>query len=359
MALHLSLNTIVSFLVTFFTIPILIKFAEQTGLYAHRCERASHDHEVPTLGGIAIFLGMMFSTLLLCPNGEFHKIQYLLVTQFVIFFLGLKDDIFVLSARKKLLVQFLCAGTLIFFAKAKITNFYGVFGVGELSEAESVVFTLITIVGLINAMNLIDGINWLAGLISISATSFLAYWFSINGFELYAGISFTIIGAVCAFLHYNKSPARIFMGDTGSLLIGLTLSYLIIRFINLNHTTPGLAVELRSAPSLAVSLLFIPVLDTLRVIFLRLKDKRSPFSPDKNHLHHILLSTGLTHIKSSFILAGINTGVIIVSFLLNQYTGRIVVTSLFLLGFAAINFLSFRKVQKRFNIVEPNRSKAS
>ena len=337
----------ISFIVSYMTMPILIKFANHATIYANPCERSSHDRSIPNLGGIGIFLGIVFSILLLTPNNLFAGLQYILVTQFIIFFLGLKDDIFVLSAKNKLIIQVACALILISLSGARITSFYGTLGVYELTEPQSYIFSIITIVGLVNAFNLIDGINWLAGLISISSALFLSTWFIINGLTIYAGLSLAIIGSVIAFLIYNKTPAKIFMGDTGSLLLGLTLTFLIIKFINLNHTTQELQFQLRSAPAMAVSIFFIPILDTLRVFFIRIKDKRSPLSPDKNHLHHILLDAKFSHIQAALCLFVINSICIIISLVLNRYTGKITVPLLFVLTFSIINLIVFSRVKKK------------
>ncbi|WP_158536787.1 MULTISPECIES: MraY family glycosyltransferase [Halobacteriovorax] len=329
------------------TMPILIKFANHATIYADPCERSSHDKKVPNLGGIGIFLGIVFSMLLLTPNKLFSGLQYILATQFIIFFLGLKDDIFILSAKNKLIIQIACALILIVLSGARITSFYGTLGIYELTDTQSYIFSIITIVGLVNAFNLIDGINWLAGLISISAATFLSIWFITNGFIIFAGLSLAIIGSVIAFLIYNKTPARIFMGDTGSLLLGLTLTFLIIKFINLNHTLPNLKFQLRSAPSMAVSIFFIPILDTLRVFLIRIKEKRSPLSPDKNHLHHILLDANFTHLQAALSLFFINSACIIISLILNRFTGKIIIPLLFVFSFSLINVFIFSRVKKK------------
>ncbi|MFG1592792.1 MraY family glycosyltransferase [Halobacteriovorax sp. CON-3] len=340
-----------SFVITYITIPILIKFAEFTSLYTDSNHRTAHKHKVPSLGGIALFMGICFSSLLLTPNDQFNSIQYLLATQFIIFFLGLKDDIFVLSARKKLLVQLICAQIIFFYSGVRIDNFYSVLGIGALNEVESNLITTLAFVGLINAFNLIDGINWLAGLISISACLFLATWFGVNNFQVELGISLSLIGSLLAFLKFNKTPAKIFMGDTGSLLIGLTISYLLIRFINLNHNSTNLVFEFRSAPSIAVAVVFIPLLDTLRVMFIRLLQKKSPFTPDQNHLHHILLRKGLSHIQAALVLFMLNSACIIIAMILHKVTGKIVITSMFIVLFSFFNLIAFNRMHKKyFNI---------
>ncbi|POB13208.1 MraY family glycosyltransferase [Halobacteriovorax sp. DA5] len=351
MILTSILTLISSLIITYVTIPILIKFAEFTSLYTDSNHRTCHKHKVPSLGGIALFMGICFSSLLLTPNDQFGSIQYLLATQFIIFFLGLKDDIFVLSARKKLLVQIICAQIIFFYSGVRIDNFYNVLGIGELNIIQSNIITTLTFVGLINAFNLIDGINWLAGLISISACLFLAAWFSINGFQVELCITLSLIGSLLAFLKFNKTPAKIFMGDTGSLLIGLTISYLLIRFINLNHKSTDLVLVFRSAPSIAIAVVFVPLLDTLRVMFIRILEKKSPFTPDQNHLHHILLKKGLSHIQAALILFAINTACIIIAIALHRITGKIVITSMFIVLFTFFNLITFNRMSKKyFNI---------
>ncbi len=337
-----------SLVITYITIPILIKFANSTNLYATENSRTCHKSPIPSLGGIAIFMGICFSSLLLVPNNQFNSIQYLLATQFIIFFLGLKDDIFVLSARKKLIVQIIIAQIIHIYSGVRIDNFYGVFGIGALSAIESNLITTLTFVGLINAFNLIDGINWLAGLISISACLFLGTWFAINGFELELGITMALTGSLLGFLKFNKTPAKIFMGDTGSLLIGLTITYLLIRFINLNHKSTDLYFSFRSAPSMAVAVVFIPLLDTLRVMFIRLIKKQSPFTPDQNHLHHILLKRGFSHIESSLILFAINCGCIISAIILNKITGKIVIPAMFIVLYTFFNLITFNRMSKKY-----------
>ncbi|WP_419168992.1 MraY family glycosyltransferase [Halobacteriovorax sp.] len=275
-------------------------------------------------------------------------IRYLLVTQFIIFFLGLKDDIHPVSANTKLLVQLICSIILIFAGGIYIDNFYGVLGINNVPKPIAYIFTSFLFISLINAFNLIDGIDWHAGLITISSSIFLLIWFYINGFTTELAVTTALIGSTLAFLKYNKSPARIFMGDTGSLLIGLTITYLIIKFIKLNHEQTDLVLELRSAPTMAISLVFIPILDTCRVFFCRIMEKRSPFSPDRNHIHHILVDKGYSHVKASLILFSVNTLVILISYSLNQYTGKITVPLLFLTAFAILGFYTTSKIKRHY-----------
>ncbi|MFG1505562.1 MraY family glycosyltransferase [Halobacteriovorax sp. ZH5_bin.2] len=335
-----------SFLVTYFAIPNLIRISKIKAAHTEINERSSHSHLVSSFGGIGIFLGLFFTCLTFSPNQNLTEIKFLLVTQFIIFFLGLKDDIRPVSAKTKIAVQFICSLIIIFAANVRVESFYGVLGINEIPNILSYIFTIFLFISLINAFNLIDGIDWLAGLITISASSFLLLWFFINYQYTEASVTLALIGSTLAFLIYNKSPAKIFMGDTGSLLIGLTITYLIIMFIKLNHETTGLELKLRSATTMAVSLVFIPVLDTLRVFCCRLMERRSPFSPDRNHIHHIIVDKGFSHVTASIILFIINSAVIVISFFLNQITGKVTIPLLFLLSFGILGLFSTSKIRK-------------
>ena len=336
-----------SFAITYAVTPILIKFAKNAQIYAHDSDRKCHTSPVPSTGGAALFLGILFPTMLLTPNTEFNSIQYLICAQFTIFLLGLKDDIFILSARKKLFFQIICAQIIFLFTSVRIDNFYSILGIQELTYLESNMATTIIFVGLTNAFNLIDGINWLAGLMSISAASFLAYWFTINGFQIESGIASTLIGSVAAFLIFNKTPSRIFMGDAGSLLLGFTISYLLIRFINLNHEAAILTVRFQSAPFIAMSVVFVPILDTTRILITRILQKRSPLTPDQNHLHHILLRKGLSHIQASLTLFLINYSAIATAIILNNTAGKTTITYILLLLYAITILTAFTCLNKK------------
>lgn len=308
---------------TYLSIPSLLKFASSTGLYVKVNERMSHLKETPNLGGIAIFVGSIIATLFLIPNESFHHLQYLLLCQLVIFFTGLKDDIFILSPSTKIIIQAFCVSMLFFYAGTKIDNFYGILGIYKLSEPVSYLFTLISAIGLINAFNLIDGIDTLASFIGLSILMFLTPWFIYNGFKLESYICLALCGSIIAFFKYNKSPAKIFMGDSGSLYIGLTLTYLVFKFIHLNHNTTDLGYQIASAPIVGFCLFSVPIIDTIRVFAIRLKSKKSPFQADRNHLHHILLAATKSHMKTSITLASINSfGILLCIAALSTFSSR-------------------------------------
>ncbi len=291
---------------TYILIPAIINVARIKKLVDVPNGRSSHSEVTPSLGGVAIFTGMVFSVVFWTPFEDFSGLQYILGAFLIIFLIGVRDDILPLAARKKLVGQILAALVLIFKADLHISSLYGVFGVGDIPYWASVLVTLFTIIVVINSINLIDGINGLAGCLAVVVSALLGTWFYLVGEIGYSVLAFSMVGAALGFLRYNITPAKIFMGDTGSLLVGITLAILAIRFIEYNKILPAdHAYHLQSVPALVVSLFVLPLFDTLRVFVKRMRAGRSPFSPDRMHIHHILLDLGMTHMQA--------TGVLIVS----------------------------------------------
>ena len=283
-----------AFLITFFSIPVIIKVAKDKKLFDEPEERKIHKQVIPTLGGLGIFAGFIIATLMGIPPAEISPLQYFLAAIMLIFFMGIKDDILILTASKKFIGQLVAAGIIIKFGGVEIKDMYGILGVHALSHSASFLITLFTIVVITNSFNLIDGVDGLAGSLGLLTTLLFGTYFYFSGQILYAVMALSLAGALSAFLIYNFHPAKIFMGDTGSLLIGLVNSILVIQFIN-TASSPGALFPVESAPAIGFAVLLIPLFDTLRVVGLRLLSRRSPFCPDRNHIHHFLLDLGLSH----------------------------------------------------------------
>jgi len=303
----LILSFLTAFALTYFTLPSIISIARAKRLCDEPNDRSSHQESTPSLGGVGIFAGSVFSVMLWTPFQNFVNLQYILCALIIIFFIGAKDDISPVSASTKILGQFLAAAIVVFKSDILLHGFYGVFGIQDPGWMVSVLLTIFTILVIINAFNLIDGINGLAGTIGLLITIVLGAWYVLVDHFEYALIAFAIAGAVLAFLKYNYSPAKIFMGDTGSLLLGLVLSVLIIKFIDLNsQLEAGHAYKFEAIPVVAIGILIIPLFDTLRVFTTRALRGQSPFRPDRRHIHHLLVDYGFTHMKATTSLAAVN-----------------------------------------------------
>ncbi|WMJ72494.1 MraY family glycosyltransferase [Cytophagaceae bacterium ABcell3] len=308
-----------------FAIPSIIYVAHVKKLLDKPNLRTIHESLTPRLGGLAIFAGFMSA---LTIFGEVVEgIQQLLAACLVIFFIGLKDDIITVSAFKKFFVQVLAAGIVMFIADIRITSFQGVLGIYELDHGTSYAFTFLVIIGLTNAVNLIDGLDGLAGtIISIISAMYGIYFLLFGGtdFVPYAYVSFCLLGGIAGFLRYNFYKAIIFMGDTGSLVCGFIIAVLSIQFIEMQ--------AVHNAPAIAMAILFIPILDTLRVFVLRILSGVSPFSPDKNHIHHRLVDMGLTQMGTVGTLSALNIFSISLITYLSHLDGTVLISMLFLLA---------------------------
>jgi UDP-N-acetylmuramyl pentapeptide phosphotransferase/UDP-N-acetylglucosamine-1-phosphate transferase len=314
---NILLSASLAFLITFFAIPVIIQVAKSKKLFDEPDERKVHKTVIPTLGGLGIFAGFIIATLMGVPAGESAELQYIAAAAIVIFFLGIKDDIMILSASKKFVGQLIAAGILIKFGGIQITNMHGFMGIHVLPHIASIVFTVFTIIVITNSFNLIDGVDGLAGSLGLLTSLVFGAYFALNGDTVYAAISLSLAGSIVGFLIYNFSPAKIFMGDTGSLLLGLINSVMVIKFINIAES-PTANIKFAAAPALGFAILMIPLFDTLRVFTIRIMDRRSPFSPDRNHVHHFLLDLGLSHRMVTITCVATNIIFIVTAFLLRN-----------------------------------------
>jgi UDP-GlcNAc:undecaprenyl-phosphate/decaprenyl-phosphate GlcNAc-1-phosphate transferase len=303
----LMLSFITAFILTYLIIPIIIKVAQERRIFDQPNERSAHLEPTPSLGGIGIFAGTVCAIVLWTPLQTFDTLQYILAAFLLIFLMGVLDDLMPISPVKKFVGQLLVAVILVWKAGVQITSFYGVFGIETLPGLTSFALSIVIIVGIINAFNLIDGVNGLAGSIGLFACILFGAWFFATGLIGLAVVAFGLAGAVVAFLKYNFSPARIFMGDTGSMLIGTVCALLAIKFIESNHVVPtDSPFVLGGAPAIAIAILILPIYDTVSSFLRRVLKGQSPFAPDKKHIHHQLLRLGLSHTKTTLTLMGVN-----------------------------------------------------
>jgi len=340
--------SIISFFVAYTAIPVVIKIAEAKKLFDTPCERKIHITPIASLGGIGIFVGFIFSICILIPFTKAPWIQYFIASSLIIFFLGLKDDLLLISPMKKfggqLLATFLIASQSYF----KLSSAFGFLGITQLHPLLSIAFTFLTILVIINAFNLIDGVDGLAGVLGLISTLFFGVVFLIEKDIPFASLAFSMSAGLVAFLFYNITPAKIFMGDTGSLLLGLVNAVLAIHFINL-ETAGNTFFQFRAAPAIAFAVIFIPLIDTIRVSLIRLYHGKSPFSPDLNHLHHILLKRGYSHIKITLILGTFSLLLIFFAIVAQPLGINFVVFSLFGIGLTAIGVFRWVTSSERFN----------
>ncbi len=355
--LDILLTASVSFIISFLAIPVVLQIAEQKKLFDVPDERKIHTLPVASLGGVGIFGGFLLASLLSIQGYINPEFQYFFAAAIVIFFLGLKDDLMVLSATKKFIGQMIAASILIHLGGIRLDSMHGLFGFETLPEAFSLALSYLTVIVVINSFNLIDGVDGLAGTLgTLTMLAFGTYFFAI-GQEAYALMAFALAGSLIAFLIFNHSPAKIFMGDSGSLMVGLISSIMVIKFISLADSQ-DVSIPIQSAVAVGFAILIVPLLDTLRVFSVRIFNGQSPFTPDRNHVHHLLLDRGLSHTAVTLILASVNIAFILFSLLAKGLGTTLLMLTMVSIAFLGLGILYYSKPKRRLVVAKSINGKA-
>lgn len=311
-------------------------------------QRSSHKGSVPNIGGIVVFLAFLCSFLLFARfpiKGEF---QYILLGAILIFLIGIYDDLLEISPRKKVKGEMLGVLVLLVGGGFYLTNLHGLFGIYELSPWIGLPLTFIGLVGLINAINLIDGIDGLCSGVALMDCLFFGIWFYCCGHIEYALLCGVLSTAIIPFFFINVfgKRSKMFMGDSGALMVGFLLGVMAIKFCDIDINTED-ACSVNAALGVVFSVLAIPVLDTLRLFASRWMRGKSPFSPDKRHFHHKLLTIyGGVHKKATFTLLFLNFMFIILGVVGRNWTNELLILIdivLFSVIFYVIDRLAKRK----------------
>jgi len=340
-----------SLLVVAFAIPPIITVSLRKRLFDDPNEaRKIHKRIIPNFGGVAIFTGFLFSCSLFIPSQILPEANVLMAGGLVLFMIGLKDDIIGLGPGIKFVAQFLSAFIVAVVANIRISDLHGVFGFYDIPYYASIALTVFFIVGIVNAFNLIDGIDGLAGSIGLVLSMVFGVLFYKSGDLGWAYLATSLAGALLGFLFFNVTPARIFMGDSGSLLLGFIAAVLSIKFISVSLSENVMAgpFQITSGIGLVSAILIIPVFDTLRVFTLRILRGTSPFTADSNHIHHRLLSLGLSHVQAALVLASVNVVFIIAALSLQNIGDAELIsfTMLFMLTLNGILSLFINRFKK-------------
>ena len=305
-------------LISFRSFPLIIYIAIKRHFFDEPDDRSAHDFKVPTLGGIGIYICLM---LVISLSGVLLNSMDMIILiggLTVLFFLGLKDDLYVLDPKKKFLGQLLVALVLVTLSDIRVIGFSNLFSVETLPYWLSIIFTVFIFILIINAFNLIDGINGLAGTIALMASVVFATLFYLADNLLLATLAVALAASLIPFLRLNMVKPKIFMGDTGSMIVGFMLAYFAVSFISMAQTSPESNFK-NSVPIIIQAILFFPLLDTFRILIIRIfVHKTSPFKADRNHIHHRLLDLGYSHLRATTIILLMNLSIIILAFLLTD-----------------------------------------
>jgi UDP-N-acetylmuramyl pentapeptide phosphotransferase/UDP-N-acetylglucosamine-1-phosphate transferase len=350
-----------SFIIVNICTPVLIKVSLAKNLTDEPGDlRKLHSKHIPTIGGIIIFAGTLFSYTLLLPYIGTHasyaipKVDlldsnYLIAALLILFFIGIKDDIIGTAAIYKLMGQLIVGLIIVLMGNIRITGFHGLFGLNELPYWASVFLSVLTYVAIINAINFIDGVDGLAAGIGLIASACFGAWFSLAGNTLSAALAFSLSGALLGFLMFNFSPAKIFMGDSGSLVIGLILSFVGIKLIEYNPDHLPSGIVGLSRPLIVMAALVYPLMDILRIITIRIFKGQSPLGADRNHIHHTLIDLGFNHRQVAVFLYLYTLTVLAITFAVKGMDPTI---SFLIIGSVALVIIQFpliiRKTRLKF-----------
>jgi len=331
-----------------FSIPRIILLAKKKRLFdLPDNHRKIHKEVVPNLGGVGIFFSFIIIASIFIRFETFHTWNYLVAAATVLFVVGIKDDIISLTPSKKFAAQILAAVITVYVADIRLHSLHGILGIYVMPGWISIAFSIIGCIFVTNAFNLIDGIDGLAGTIGVLCSFALGTCLFIQGNYSAAYVALALMGSLIGFLRYNIAPAKIFMGDSGSLFIGFTISVLSIIFINSFNPENNLLASFIHAPKgaliFALSVLFIPVFDSFRVFITRIAKGHHPFHADRTHLHHYLLDLGFSHSNTVTTLVTANLLIISVSLLVQDLNPNIAIAAILVLTFGLFAILYFMR----------------
>jgi len=302
--------------------------------------RKIHGAEIPSLGGIGIFIGYVVVLAFFWPTQHVFM-PYILTSSVILFFTGIYDDIMNMRPSKKLIAQLIASFITIYFARVQITTLYGLFGIGNIPYWPGIVLTTLFCTFFINVFNFVDGIDGLAGVLAALYLGVLGVMFASIRHENIAGISFALMGATIGLLYYNIAPARIYMGDTGSMFLGFTIFIFSLLFLSwCNSGEMNLIAHYIHSPQntflLVFAMLLLPIFDAVRVFILRASRGVSPLRADRTHLHYYLLDAGFTHTQSVAIIVGINILIMATAFILQDANPYLILLTIILVSLASL-----------------------
>jgi len=300
-------------------LPVIIRIASSKKLFVPRQYRMVHPEKVSSLGGIAIFTGVLFVTLFFSDFEDFKEIKYFLAAGSFIFLVGLRDDLKKVRPFDKLIGQIAAASIIIFLGGLRIEYIESYNEIFHIPHSISYLISIAVFIWFINAYNFFDGIDLQASLNAVVILIPLGFWFYLTSQYNFSLLLMATAGSLFAFIFFNYSPSKIFMGDTGTITIGFILAFAFIKFINLN--TENLAGDFNIQKPIVYGILafILPLSDSLRVVFTRIFRGSSPFLADKNHLHHLLIHLKWKQNNIAFFTTSYTTLSIIINFFLVKH----------------------------------------
>ncbi len=338
-------------MISYVAIPPIVRVSKAKRLGALPNGRTSHVGVIPTLGGVAIFAAVTIGGSLFLKEDFPREFQYIIPAMVILFFFGLKDDLVGLTPQKKMAGQIIASLFIILAADVRIVSLNGLFGINEIPYGISIVISFVIFVGIINAFNLVDGIDGLASGLGIFVSLVLGLWLFRYGRLNYATFAFATAGGLIPFYFFNvfSKDNKLFMGDNGSQLLGLLFATFAVKILWCPED-PGGVGFIKGEPALIMAVMIIPIADTIRVMSMRILNGKSPFFADRNHFHHGLLTLGCSHWKASTVVILTNFSIFLIAWFLrnlNVLELGVIVFSLGLIACATPSFLLRYKIVDR------------
>jgi UDP-GlcNAc:undecaprenyl-phosphate/decaprenyl-phosphate GlcNAc-1-phosphate transferase len=341
-------STLVSFIIGLCFMPLVIDIAKKRNFVVKPNKRTSHEGIIPNIGGINIFISFL-STVFLFSYGIISDLQFTIVGVFIILIIGFVDDLIAIRPTWKLLGELVSAFFLIVVSDVRLSHLHGFLGINELSIGTSYILSFFVFVVIINSLNLIDGVDGLASGLGILYCLFFAVYFNLTSNINLAISAFAMAGSLFVFFLYNVfgGKRKIFMGDSGSLLLGYMITLYVFEFCEINaYKCISEPFQMSAAPAVAICVLSVPLFDTMRVMLTRVKKRVSPFHPDKNHIHHLLLKTGLRHRQVTFVLLVVSLGFITLGIIGREWKIGVLILVAFSLA-SVLTYFLWRKVDSK------------
>ncbi|MCI5718116.1 MAG: undecaprenyl/decaprenyl-phosphate alpha-N-acetylglucosaminyl 1-phosphate transferase [Alistipes sp.] len=349
LVLTVLLPIFIASLVVFFIHPQLVKIAQLKMIVDNPNARKLNKEPVPVLGGVGVFFGLMFGIGVAGYYTKGMNIQFeLIVAMMVMLYTGVGDDILDLSPSVRFALQIFTVCMMMFLCGIYIDNFHGLWGVYKLPLIAAIVLTLVSSVGIINSINLIDGVDGLCSGYGMFASLLYGICFIRMGDLSYAVLAFSLFGSLMPFFLHNVfgRKYKMFLGDGGSLVLGFICSLYVMRVIQ-----SGSDYITGSTISFTLAVLAVPVFDTLRVMTARMAKGRSPFSPDKTHLHHMFIRLGCSHVMTTVNILVLNGLVVVMWHMCNVFNlnaeWQLFVTALSAFAFTWVLYYGMDYVERR------------
>lgn len=320
MILPIILGTIVAFLSVSWIYFKILNIALQKNLVDNPNARKLQKRPVPMLGGIAVFFGLLAGVMSgdvvhnLTGSEVYHPLLPICCAMMVMLYVGAMDDIMGLSPKSRFVIEILTVLGLVFSTNLCIDSLHGLWGLNDFDWWIGVPLTVLAGVGIINSINMIDGVNGLSSGLCIACCILFGISFILLGDIANAVLSFSMAGALMPFFLHNVfgEKSRMFIGDAGTMMMGILMTWFLICLLSKEGADKYAAVIKNvNMIALSIAILSVPIADTLRVMTMRMAKKKSPFQPDKTHLHHVFVNLGVSHFVTA--MSEILIGLVIVA----------------------------------------------